>query len=44
MAINVDQLTRKQFALPQCKLCFLSGHSLEYSMVPSKEEGIFCGQ
>ena len=44
LAINVGQLTSKQFTLPQCKLCFISGHSLEYSMVPSKEEWIFCSQ
>ena len=44
MAINGGQLTSKQFTLPQCSLCFISGHSLEYSMVPSKEEWIFCSQ
>ena len=41
---NMGGLTSKQFTLLQSKLCFISGHSLEYSMTPSKEEWIFCSQ
>ena len=33
LAINVGQLTNNQLTLPKCKLYFISGHSLEYSMI-----------